>query len=100
MLNLMAAFVERRTAKRVNLDLGTRLLHGGLQHADIIVRDLSFTGFNGETDAPVDEGDLVSIGLPNIGLVRATIKWRSGNRIAGSFHRAVDIRACFRDPAA
>lgn len=100
MLHPAAAFVERRAAKRVNLDLRTRLLHRGLQHADIVVRDLSFTGFNGETDAPVGEGDLVSIGLPRIGLVRATIKWRSGNRIAGSFHHAVDIRTCFRDPAA
>jgi len=71
MLHLAAAFVERRAAKRVNLDLRTRLLHRGLQHADIVVRDLSFTGFNGETDAPVGEGDLVSIGLPRIGLVRA-----------------------------
>jgi hypothetical protein len=100
MLNLAAAFVERRAAKRVHLDLETRLLHRGLQHADIVVRDLSFTGFNGETDAPVDKGDLVSIGLPRIGLVRATIKWRRGKCIAGSFHHAVDIRACFRDPAA
>lgn len=100
MLHLAATFVERRAAKRVNLDLRTRLLHRGLQHADIVVRDLSFTSFNGESDAPVGEGDLVSIGLPRIGLVRATIKWRSGNCIAGSFHHAVDIRACFRDPAA
>jgi hypothetical protein len=99
MLHLATAFVERRAAKRVILGLRTRLLHRGLQRADIVVHDLSFTGFNGDTDAPVGEGELVSIGLPRIGLVRATIKWRRGSRIAGSFHHAVDIRACFRDPA-
>ncbi|MDB5699746.1 MAG: hypothetical protein JWN69_2550 [Alphaproteobacteria bacterium] len=99
MRDLMAHFVERRSAKRVNLNLETRLLHGGLEHADIVIGDLSFTGFNGETGAPLKKGDYVSVGLPNIGLVRATIKWRRGTKVAGAFHRAVDVRNCFREIA-
>jgi hypothetical protein len=102
MRNLVASIIERRAAKRVNLNLRTRLMHTGLHHADIIIRDLSFTGFRGETDAKLMRGSLVSVGLPNIGLVRATVKWARDGRIAGAFHRSVDIRTCFREasPAA
>jgi hypothetical protein len=98
MRNLVATLIERRNAKRVNLNLRTRLMHSGLHHADIVIRDLSFTGFRGETDAKLTRGSLVSVGLPNIGLVRATVKWVKDGRIAGAFHRPVDVRTCFRSP--
>lgn len=100
MRNLLATFVERRSAKRVGLDIRSRLLHSGLQEsADIVIRDLSFTGFKGETAAELKRGDMVSIDLPNIGLVRATVKWNEDGRIAGAFHSAVDVRNCFSPPA-
>ena len=98
MRNLVATILERRTAKRVNLNLRTRLMHTGLHHSDITIRDLSFTGFRGETDAKLIRGSLVSVALPNIGLVRATVKWVKDGRVAGAFQRSVDIRTCFRDP--
>ena len=96
MRNLVATTVERRGAKRVNLNLRSRVRHNGLQHADIVIRNLSFTGFNGEADVPLKCGDIISVGLPNIGLVRATIKWSEDGHIAGAFHRPVDVRECFR----
>jgi hypothetical protein len=100
MRNLVASIVERRSAKRVNLNLRTRLMHNGQQHADIIIRDLSFTGFRGETELKLMRGALISVGLPNIGLVRATVKWAKDGRMAGAFHRPVDVRTCFREPRA
>jgi len=87
--------VERRAAKRVDLALPTRLLHNGLQPAEITVRDISFTGFQCEAALALEPGSLVSISLPKIGLVRATIKWCEDGRIAGAFHRPVDVRTCF-----
>lgn len=96
MRNLVATISERRSAKRVNLNLRTRLMHSGQQHADLIIRDLSFTGFKGETELKLMRGALISVGLPNIGLVRATVKWVKDGRIAGAFHRPVDVRTCFR----
>ena len=98
MRNLVATIVERRSAKRVNLNLRSRLMHSGRQQADLVIRDLSFTGFRGETDAQLARGALVSVGLPNIGLVRATVKWVKDGRIAGAFQKSVDIRTCFREP--
>jgi hypothetical protein len=91
---------ERRLAKRVPLNLRTRIRHSGLEHGDLTIRDLSFTGFQGETGVALKRGDLISVALPNIGLVRATVKWRNERSIAGEFQRPVDVRICFRDEAA
>lgn len=96
MRSLIATNDERRLAKRVNLSLRTRLMHSGQQHADIVIRDLSFTGFKGETELKLMRGALISVGLPNIGLVRATVKWVKDGRIAAAFYRPVDVRTCFR----
>ena len=46
------------------------------------------------------KGDLISVALPNIGLVRATVKWQCAKNIAGEFQRPVDVRVCFRDETA
>ena len=99
MRNLVATFVERRTGKRINLNMRTRLRYSGQQPADIVVRELSFTGFKGDTNAPLKQGDLISVGLPNIGLVRATVKSSNDGQVAAAFYRSVDVRSCFRTPA-
>jgi hypothetical protein len=96
MRNLVATTVERRAAKRVNLNLRSRIRYHGLQHAEIVIRNLSFTGFNGDSDLPLKRGDIISVNLPNIGLVRATVKWSKDGKLAGAFHRPVDVRDCFR----
>ena len=96
MLNHISTTAERRRAKRLSLDLHTRLRYRGLEHGDLTINDLSFTGFKGETDVELKRGDLVSVALPRIGLVRATVKWRRDHGIAAQFQRAVDVRACFR----
>lgn len=98
MRNLVATLLERRGAKRVNLNLRTRLMYGGQQYCEIVIRDLSFTGFKAEGEVALSRGSLVSVNLPNIGLVRATIKWIGDGGLAGSFHRPVDVRTCFREP--
>ena len=91
---------ERRVAKRVSLDIHTRLRHSGLQYGEMTIHDLSFTGFKGMTDVKLKRGDLISVALPNIGLVRAIVKWSHEDGFAGEFQRPVDIRACFRGKAA
>ena len=70
--------------------------HSGLQHGDMTIDDLSFTGFKGRTDVMLKRGDLISVALPHIGLVRATVKWSDAQSFAGEFQRPVDIRTCFR----
>jgi hypothetical protein len=100
MRDLLDTNSERRLAKRVNLNLRTRLMHSGQQQGQIVIRDLSFTGFKGETDLKLIKGAMISVGLPNIGLVRATVQWSRDGRIAAAFHRPVDVRTCFRTASA
>ena len=97
MLDYAATRSERRRAKRLPLDLQTRLRHTGLTYGDLTIKDLSFTGFKGITRIALARGDLISVALPNIGLVRATVKWCGGDgMLAAQFQRVVDIRTCFR----
>jgi PilZ domain-containing protein len=96
MLENAATKGERRRARRLPLDLHTRLRHSGLTLGDLTIKDLSFTGFKGETEIELHRGDLISVALPNIGLVRATVQWCDNGMLAAQFQRAVDIRTCFR----
>ena len=96
MLNTANNHAERRRAKRVPLEMRTRFRYTGFQQGDLVIRDLSFTGCRCETDVQLNTGDLVSVALPNIGLVRASVQWCSGGKFAAQFQKAVDIRACFR----
>jgi hypothetical protein len=95
MRNLVATIVERRGAKRVNLNQRSRIRYEGLHQAEIVIRNLSFTGFNGEANVRLKRGDTVSITLPNIGPIRATIKWTNDRQVAGAFREPVDVRGCF-----
>ena len=96
MLEHAATKGERRSARRLPLDLHTRLRHAGLEYGDLTIKDLSFTGLKGETQVALHRGDLISVALPNIGLVRATVQWCNEGMLTAQFQRAVDIRNCFR----
>jgi hypothetical protein len=95
MRNLVATFVERRGAKRVGLNQRSRMRYDGMQQAEIVIRNLSFTGFNGAANVRLKRGDAVSITLPNVGVVRATIKWSRDGEVAGAFREPTDVRGCF-----
>jgi hypothetical protein len=99
MREAMVSPAERRLAKRVPLNLATRIRHSGLEHGNMVIHDLSFTGFKGKTDVDLAKGAMISVSLPNIGLVRATVKWCRDHDVAAQFHRPVDVRVCFRQPA-
>ena len=96
MLNTKPTHAERRRAKRVPLELRAHFRYCGFRQGDLIIRDLSFTGVKCETEVVLRQGDLISIALPNIGLVRAAVQWCGNGMFAAQFQRAVDIRACFR----
>jgi len=87
---------ERRRAKRVPLELRASFRYGGFRQGDLIIRDLSFTGVKCETEVELKKGDLISVALPSVGLVRAAVQWCRNGMFAAQFQRAVDIRACFR----
>jgi len=70
--------IENRLADRrtINLELpATRTSHDG---ANVIIRDLSTTGFRIETSIEFQIGETFGIELPEAGLTEACIIWRDG----------------------
>lgn len=86
--------VEKRTGKRLDVSIASRLRHGGFDQADVTISNLSFRGFRAECAQPLTPGDFVSIDLPQIGLVRARIAWCHSGRVGGMFLKATDVRRC------
>lgn len=89
-----AEHMEKRTGKRLDVSIPSRLRHGGFDQADVTICNLSFRGFRAECEQSLRPGEFVSIDLPRIGLVRARVAWCDSGRIGGMFLAATDIRRC------
>lgn len=83
-----------RRAKRLDVELASRIRYRGMSSVDVTIRDLAFTGFRAACAQSLAEGERISIDLPPFGLVPATIAWCRGGFIGGLFDSAVDIRHC------
>src|SRR3546814_7926293 len=70
----VSSSAEKRSGKRLDVSIPSRLRHGGFDQADVRICNLSFRGFRAECEKPLTRGDFVSIDLPQIGLVRARIR--------------------------
>ena len=85
---------EKRSGKRLDVNIRSRLRHGGFSQSEITICNLSFRGFRAECDEALKRGDFVSIDLPQIGLVRARVAWCDSGRLGGMFLKPTDIRRC------
>ncbi|HEY9553610.1 PilZ domain-containing protein [Allosphingosinicella sp.] len=90
----VSSSAEKRSGKRLDVSIPSRLRHGGFDQADVRICNLSFRGFRAECEKPLTRGDFVSIDLPQIGLVRARIAWCQSGYVGGMFLKATDIRRC------
>ena len=86
----------KRSARRIDVVLRSRLRYGNFRQAEVELANLSFGGFCASCDIELNPGEFVSIDLPGIGLVRARVVWFRGGRIGAAFVSPVDIR---RSPA-
>lgn len=85
---------DKRSGKRFDVSIPSRMRHGGFEQARVMICNLSFRGFRAECQESLNPGDFVSIDLPAIGLVRARIAWRQENCVGGVFLKPTDIRRC------
>lgn len=74
------------------MDGTTQLRHRLL--VEIIVRDLSTTGFMAECAQWVEIGSTVSLEVPGIGAVDAQVRWQIGNRMGGMFLDPISLAEC------
>jgi hypothetical protein len=82
----------KRASRRVDVDLPTRLRHGGFRQVEVQLTNLSFGGFCARCEVALTRGDFVSIDLPDIGLVRAKVAWCQEGQMGAAFFNPVDIR--------
>ena len=85
---------DKRSGKRFDVSIPSRLRHGGFTQAEARLCNLSFRGFRAECGESLRPGAFVSIDLPHIGLVRARIAWCEAGRIGGIFLKPTDVRRC------
>ena len=91
---------QKRRAKRVEVAIPSRIRHSDFRVGHVMIRDLSFWGFQAEAELELKEGEFVSVDLPNLGLVRARVAWSRGGKFAASFLAPVDVRKCVRKASA
>ena len=77
---------NRRNSPRRTLKLQSTLNEGG---EDVIIHDMSHTGLLLETDAPLAERQSLDVELPEVGIVRATVVWRSARYVGCRFAQPV-----------
>lgn len=83
---------EDRGAERFRLQLHAR----GSQEeasAEVIVQELSATGFLIESDFAFAAGESLSVEIPGVGAVEATLIWNSGRYFGGEFERRLPSAA-------
>lgn len=73
---------NRRYSPRRTLKLHSTLGDGG-EH--VIIHDMSHTGLLLETDAPLAERQSIDVELPEAGVVRASVVWRSARYVGCKF---------------
>jgi hypothetical protein len=72
----------------------TQLRSTDLPGVDVIVCDLSTSGFMAECMRPVLIGSYVSLDIPGIGPVHAQIRWQVGGRMGGKFLDPISLHRC------
>jgi len=92
---------SRRLSPRRTLRLQSTIAEGG---EDVVIHDISHTGLLLETAAFLADRQSLDVELPEVGLVRATVVWRSGRYVGCRFARPVSkaavSAALLRSPAA
>jgi len=82
-----------RRNRRVGLSEPTRM-RANDSALDVVVCDLSTSGFLAECLRPVLIGSYVSLDLPGIGPVHAQVRWQVGTRLGAKFLDPICLSRC------
>ena len=87
-----ADFMPRRN-QRVALSERTQM-RANNSALEIVLCDLSTSGFLAECLRPVLIGSYVSLDLPGVGPVHAQVRWQVGNRLGAKFLDPISLHRC------
>ena len=93
---------DDRAAERFRVEFDATLRDSSFLPLDVVIEDLSATGFRVVTEACLDEGAEVGLGLAGIGTHRARVVWQRDNTYGCEFlaplHRA-DLALALSSPS-
>jgi hypothetical protein len=89
-----AAQYKQRSAPRRRVDGPAQLHHSGWYEVEVLIRDVSTSGFMAECHDPVRIGSHVSLEVPGIGSVKAQVRWQLGGRMGGMFLDPISLSRC------
>jgi DNA-binding response OmpR family regulator len=80
-------------ALRASVSMPTKLMFGDGASASCRVRDISRTGFMGETKHPLPPSTKLALLLPKLGALDAEVRWSDGDRFGARFVKDLDLSA-------
>ena len=85
---------KARRAERTPVASITQMRSQNWYSVEVVVRDLSTSGFLAECDDSVRIGSYVSLDVPGIGPVHAQVRWQIGGRMGGMFLDPISLNKC------
>jgi len=83
-----------RQSKRTAISTRTRLTQQDWYSVEVVVRNVSSTGFMAECPEPITIGSFVTLDVPGLGPVRAQVRWQLARRMGGLFLDPVSLSRC------
>jgi hypothetical protein len=76
---------DRRRSPRFDLAKDATLAGTGFQGADVVVTDISLSGFRARTGHHIPPGSVVRLKMAGLGMVIARIVWSRDGDVGGAF---------------
>lgn len=76
---------DRRRSQRFELAQDATLAGTGFQGADVVVTDISSSGFSARTGRHIPPGSIVRLKMAGLGMVIARIVWSKDGNVGGAF---------------
>ncbi|GMN01887.1 helix-turn-helix domain-containing protein [Erythrobacter sp. MTPC3] len=92
-LNPSPSVSDERGNPRREMQLQTSAAQAGAAEANVTVHNLSATGMLLETDIALDQGEMISVKLPEAGRVTAKIVWANERLYGCEFRKQLDESA-------
>ena len=89
-----AADFKARRSERTAISTKTRLTQQNWYGVEVVLCDLSSTGFMAQCEDNVSIGSYVTLDVPGLGPVRAQVRWQVGGKMGGMFLDPIRLSRC------
>jgi hypothetical protein len=90
----LPADYKARRSERTAISTTTRLTQQNWYGVEVVLCDLSSTGFMAQCEDNVSIGSYVTLDVPGLGPVRAQVRWQVGGKMGGMFLDPIRLSRC------